>query len=296
MMGPEAAALSGLGHLLHFNGTDTFPAIELVEYAYGAPEGFQIGGSVAATEHSVMCAGGSTCELETIGRLLDLYPSGILSVVSDTWDLWNVLTVTLPKLKDRIMARDGKYVTRPDSGIPERIICGNPDAPEGSPQRKGVVRLLWDTFGGTTNAQGYMVLDPHVGVIYGDGISFERCKRILDELELMGFASSCIVFGMGSYTYQYVTRDVYGMAMKATWADIGGVATPMWKDPVTDTGLKKSARGRLAVIQTDGGLVLVNDATPEQEAQSVHREVWRNGKFTWREDWATITARARAIL
>ena len=84
--GPEAAALSGMGHLLFFTGTDTLPALDLIETYYGAPEGYLIGGSVAATEHSVMCAGGEACELDTINRLLDLYPSGILSVVSDTWD------------------------------------------------------------------------------------------------------------------------------------------------------------------------------------------------------------------
>lgn len=143
MPGPEAAALSGAGHLLSFTGTDTLPALDLIEGYYGPlPGDYLLGGSVPATEHSVMCAGGELTELDTFGRLLSLYPTGIVSVVSDTWDLWNVLTVILPQLKERIMAREGKLVIRPDSGDPADIVCGDPKAEPGSPASKGVIELL----------------------------------------------------------------------------------------------------------------------------------------------------------
>ena len=201
MSGPEAASLSGAGHLLYFTGTDTVPAIDLIEDYYGVPEGYLIGGSVAATEHSVMCAGGEMGELETFSRLLDLYPSGIVSVVSDTWDLWQVLTVILPQLKDRIMARNGKLVIRPDSGNPADILCGDPDAPAGSPASKGVVQLLWDIFGGTETSTGHRLLDTHIGSIYGDAITRERAHEITYRLAKNGFASANVVFGIGSYTY-----------------------------------------------------------------------------------------------
>ena len=122
MSSVESSILSGMGHLLSFTGTDTIPAIYQLEKSYNASG--LIGASVPATEHSVMCMGTKESEINTFKRLLDLYPTGILSVVSDTWDLWKVCTEYLPLLKDQILARDGKLVIRPDSGDPVDIICG----------------------------------------------------------------------------------------------------------------------------------------------------------------------------
>ena len=298
MSGPEAAQLSGAGHLLFFTGTDTIPALDLIEEHYGVSDGmpldYLIGGSVAATEHSVMCAGGETCELDTFNRILDLYPAGIVSVVSDTWDLWNVLSSILPQLKDRIMARDGKLVIRPDSGNPVDIICGARMAPAGSPAYKGVIRLLWELFGGTVTETGHKLLDQHIGCIYGDSITRERAAAIIARLDEQGFASANMVFGIGSYTYQYVTRDVYGFAMKATHCVIDGVGHDIFKTPTTDNGVKNSARGRLSVqVNADGKMTLIEQATPGDEEMSVLQPVWRNGRFIRRESFDKIRARAR---
>jgi nicotinamide phosphoribosyltransferase len=125
MAGPEGAALSGAGHLVSFVGTDTVPAIDLIEdYYNGNAEKELIGCSVPATEHSVMCMGGKDDEVGTFRRIItELYPKGIVSIVSDTWDFWNVITKTAPTLKSEIMAREGKVVFRPDSGDPVHIIC-----------------------------------------------------------------------------------------------------------------------------------------------------------------------------
>jgi nicotinamide phosphoribosyltransferase len=245
MSSPESALMSGMAHLTAFTGTDTIPAVAGLRRYYNATG--LIGGSVPATEHSVMCAGGKDDELATFQRLLDLYPTGILSVVSDTWDLWKVLTEYLPALKDQILARNGKLVVRPDSGDPVKIICGDPSALAGSPQNKGVIRLLDEVFGHTLTDKGSKVLDSHVGCIYGDSITLERCNQICDGLAASGYASANMVFGIGSYTYQYVTRDTHGFAMKATWADVNGEENMLFKDPVTDDGGKRSARGRLVV-------------------------------------------------
>ena len=282
MAGREAAQLSGAGHLINFTGTDTIPAIDFIKRFYpnrpipgkGMP---LIGGSVYATEHSVMCAGGQEGELETFTRLLDLYPTGIVSVVSDTWDLWNVLVNILPQLKERILAREGKLVIRPDSGDPVKIICGDPDAT--GPANKGVIELLWNLFGGTTTSTGHRLLDSHIGAIYGDSINYDRAKAITDGLCQKGFASTNIVLGVGSYTYQYVTRDTFGWAMKATWAEVNNEPRNLFKKPLTDDGTKFSARGRLAVIQQDNTLKLLQEATPEQEKQSLLVPVWRNSEF-----------------
>jgi nicotinamide phosphoribosyltransferase len=297
MPGPEAAAMSGAGHLLYFTGTDTIPAIDFIERYYTpVNEDTFIAGSVAATEHSVMCAGGNDQDEEqkTFERLLDLYPSGIVSVVSDTWDLWNVLTVILPNLKDRIMARDGKLVVRPDSGDPVKIICGDENAPLGSPARKGVIELLWDAFGGTLTDKGYKLLDGHIGAIYGDSITQDRLVAILDGLEKKGFASANMVFGIGSFSYQYVTRDTYGFAMKATWVQINGEGKDIFKDPVTDGGVKKSAKGRLAVLRDGNDVITVNQATPEEEAKSILQPVWEDGEFLRFYHLEALRANARA--
>lgn len=289
MSGPEDAALSGAGHLTSFTGTDTIPAILLLKKYYDA-EGL-IGGSVPATEHAVMMVGGD--EYETFHRLItDVHPTGLVSIVSDTWDLWAILTKILPALHDEVVGRDGTLVVRPDSGDPVKILVGDPEA-EG-PARKGVVELLWDEFGGTTNDLGYRVLDSHVGAIYGDSITLDRARRIRDGLIHKGFCPS-VVLGVGSYSYQYTTRDTHGMAMKATWALVDGEERLLFKDPITDDGTKKSAKGRLVVQEFAGDYILHDNLTLEMEAEmepiNALRVVWENGEFVTRTDLAEVRQR-----
>lgn len=295
MSGVDAAMLSAAGHLLSFVGTDTFPALEFVERHYTPSSNvgadYLIGTSVPATEHSVMCAGGKETEFATFERLLSLYPTGVLSIVSDTWDLWHVLTDFLPRMREVVLARDGKLVIRPDSGDPVDILCGDPDAPEGSPARAGVVELLWRLFGGSTTSTGHRMLAPQIGVIYGDSITLERCAKILARLDAAGYASGNVVFGVGSFTYQYVTRDTYGMAMKATYAVVDGESRELFKDPVTDSGTKRSARGLLAVRDVNGTLRLFDRQTRDGMDRSLLAPVWRNGRFLRRETFDGIRAR-----
>ncbi len=275
----ESAILSSMGHLLSFTGTDTIPAIHALEQYYGAnAETELIGGSVPATEHSVMCSGSEEGELETFERLItEVYPSGIVSIVSDTWDLWKVCTTYLTTLKEIVVNRDGKVVIRPDSGDPVKIICGNP---EGSSEAeiKGVVELLWDIFGGTVTGKGYKLLDSHIGVIYGDSITLERAAAICEGLKAKGFASQA-VFGIGSYTYQYNTRDTFGIAMKATYVELAGESREIFKNPVTDDGTKRSATGLLCVKQENNKFVLYDKVSWEEERNSELQTVFKNGKL-----------------
>lgn len=275
----ETAVLSGMGHLLSFTGTDTIPAIDALEQYYNANADVElIGGSVAATEHSVMCSGSKDGELETFRRLIaEVYPSGIVSIVSDTWDLWKVCTEYLPALKETVLSRDGKVVIRPDSGDPVKIICGNPDG-ETEVERKGVVELLWDVFGGTITEKGFKLLDTHIGAIYGDSINIDRATRICEGLKAKGFATQ-VVFGIGSYTYQYNTRDTFGTAMKATYVVIDGEGQEIYKDPVTDDGTKRSATGLLNVKKENGRFVLYDKVTWEEENESELKTVFKNGKL-----------------
>lgn len=279
MCGVEDAAVSGAAHLLSFTGTDTIPAIGFLKHYYDA-EGL-IGGSVPATEHSVMCMGEPENELDTFKRLItEVYPDGIVSVVSDTWDLWRVLTEYLPALKDEILSRNGKLVIRPDSGDPVKIILGDDDAPAGSPQSQGVIQLLYQTFGGAETETGHIMLDEHIGCIYGDGINPERQDAILNGLYLGGFASSNIVLGMGSYTYQFVTRDAHGYAMKATAGRTKSRGLiEIFKDPVTDDGTKKSAKGLLCVdYDADGNFSLEQCVAPEREQEGELLTVFIDGQ------------------
>ena len=296
MPGLEAAMTSGAGHLLSFTGTDTIPAIPFLEFFYGADVTKElVGGSVPATEHSVMCAGGKDNELQTIERLLRIYKTGILSVVSDTWNLWDLITKLLPQVKEQIMGRDGKLVIRPDSGDPVKIICGDPDG-KTEEERKGVVELLWDIFGGAVNEKGFKVLDSHIGAIYGDSITLARAKAICEGLMAKGFAAQ-VVFGIGSYTYCYNTRDTLGLAMKATYVQIAGEKLAIFKDPITDDGLKKSNVGLMQVYKDVNGEYAVKDnCTPEEEAGGELQVIFENGKLVKFQTLAEIRARLASYL
>jgi nicotinamide phosphoribosyltransferase len=276
----ESAITSGMGHLLSFTGTDTIPAIDALEQYYNADADRElVGGSVAATEHSVMCSGSRDGELATFKRLItEVYPAGIVSIVSDTWDLWKVCTEYLPVLNEIVLQRPGKVVIRPDSGDPVKIICGDPDG-RTEAERKGVVALLWDIFGGIVTGKGYKLLDEHIGAIYGDSINLERATAICEGLKKNGFATQ-VVFGVGSFTYQYNTRDTFGLAMKATYVEVKGEGREIFKNPVTDDGTKRSATGLLQVKKENGKYVLYDKVTKEAEKDSELKTVYIDGKLT----------------
>jgi nicotinamide phosphoribosyltransferase len=357
-----ATISSGLGHATSFMGSDSLPVIHGARKFYD--EEGPVVGSVNATEHSVMCAGGADDEVGTFRRLLETYPTGILSVVSDTWDLWKVCTEHVVTLKEEILSRDGKLVIRPDSGDPVDIICGeniktydtikiasssfendlynnqvhgeskfeipttrlvrvgdeiykldadtywnrydkqyyfiesieiNPTLVEIEPKHKGVIELLWDVFGGTVNEQGYKVLDSHIGAIYGDSITIDRAEQICSRLEAKGFASTNIVLGVGSFTYQFNTRDTFGFAMKATYVELEVpkfgelvdqnlnteiVGREIFKDPITDDGTKKSATGLLSVSRDAFGVISLNDKVSwELEGKGLLHTIYKDGEF-----------------
>jgi len=295
MAGIDAGVSSSSAHLLSFTGTDTIPAIDFLEKYYNANSDQElIGGSVAATEHSVMCMGTNEGELETFKRLIcEVYPKGILSIVSDTWDLWKVLTVYLPELKNEIINRIGKVVIRPDSGDPVDILCGSSDG-KNEQERKGVIELLWDCFGGKINDKGYKELIPQIGAIYGDSITIKRAEEICERLKKKGFASTNVVLGIGSYTYQYNTRDTFGFAMKATYGEVMDEGRAIYKDPITDDGTKKSAKGLLKIERNGDSYQLIDEVTWNEEEKGELIEVFRDGKLLIDQSLAEIRARVRA--
>lgn len=254
----DASTLSGLGHLTSFVGTDTIPAILAAESLYGANvENELVGTSVPATEHSIQCVYGDD-DAYVKAMITGAHPSGLVSVVSDGYDFWDVINRVLPALKREIEGRDGKLVIRPDSGDPVKIVCGDPEA-SAEWERKGAIDRLWEIFGGTVSAQGYKCLAPCIGLIYGDAITFDRATRILQGLKSKGFASTNVVFGIGSFTYQYTTRDTFSMALKSTLAIRDGKEIQIFKTPKTDDGTKNSQRGRVVVERDEFGKIVWRD-------------------------------------
>ena len=222
-----------------------------------------------------------------VNFITKVYPTGIFSYVSDTFDFWRVLTTITsnPLVKSAIMSREGKVVFRPDSGDPVKIIVGDPEAPSGSPAYKGAVEVLWEEFGGAITSKGFKKLDSHVGLIYGDSISLDRAERILEGLKNKGFSSDNICFGVGSFTYQFVTRDTFGSAIKATWGQVNGEARELWKEPKTDNGVKKSARGLLAVVydEQQKEYFLVDRVGQGAEERGQLKPVFFNGNLVRKE-------------
>jgi nicotinamide phosphoribosyltransferase len=117
-------------------------------------------------------------------------------------------------------------------------------------EQRGAIAVLMDIFGHTVTDKGFKLLDDHIGLIYGDSITTNRCLSILERMESMDYASGNAMFGVGSFTYQCVTRDTFGFAVKATYTRVNGKDIAIFKDPKTDSS-KKSAKGLLFV---HGGL------------------------------------------
>jgi nicotinamide phosphoribosyltransferase len=330
MSGLEDACMSGAGHLLSFTGTDTVHAIDFLEEFYRANSDKElVGGSVPATEHSVMCMGSEEEEIDTFKRLItEIYPNGLVSIVSDTWDFWKVVTEYLPALKEEILARNGRVVIRPDSGDPVRIICGYNDdeihrfedgwwhtqiehvAVDGSfgfsnyhkikplslAEIKGAYECLMDIFGYKENEKGYFEMNSHIGLIYGDSITLERQDEILSRLEAKKFSASNLVLGIGSFTYEYVTRDTFGMAMKATYGVVNGIPYNIFKKPKTDSGFKNSAKGLLKVDYNNKGvLTMYEEVSLEESQQGILQTVFKDGKLIIDQSLSEIRNRLKNI-
>lgn len=323
MPGRHAAALTGFGHLASGNvGTDTVPAILFAEEFYNANvEKELVGASVKATEHSTATSAiailvekyGITklqAEVMYVQYLFTKAPTNVLSHVSDSFDFFDFVVNGLPLLKEEIMARDGTFVIRPDSGDPVEILCGaggylldnglyrvwdgSPDDSHSTfrevteAESKGLIQLLWEEFGGTETLEGYKLLDSHIGAIYGDSITLERQEQIIKRLMAKGFVPT-VVLGVGSYSFQYVTRDTHGSAVKATNVIAEGENVAVCKDPATDSK-KKSAKGLLRVEKENGTFVMYDEQTPEQEAAGELKTVFWDGNLMYETSLAEIRA------
>ena len=182
------------------------------------------------------------------------------------------------------MLKTGFLIFEGDSGDPVDIVCGtgkptdkwynNLTEDKWPPQCKGLIQHLWEIFGGTINNKGYKVLDSHIGAIYGDAITIDRQTQILEKLKNKGFAANNIVFGIGSYTYQYNTRDTHGGAVKATYVEIDGKGKNIFKEPKT-AAWKKSHKGLLRLNED----MSVEDSVSWKRQGGILEPVFSDGKL-----------------
>lgn len=280
----ESAGIGGSAHLLNFMGTDTGLALFHAMAFYDAPiEG--VCGSIPAAEHSTITSWGREHEVKAFANMIDQFGSGLVAVVSDSYDIYNATTnIWGRELKDRVIKMDGMLVVRPDSGDPTTVPLE-------------VTKLLDAAFGHTVNSKGFKVLN-NVRVIQGDGINEQSIVKIINSFIEAGYSITNIAFGMGGALLQGVNRDTMGFAMKASAAQIDGVWTDVFKDPVTDTG-KRSKKGRLALIVKDGEYETIreDELVGDMRYPGVNKlqTVWKNGKTLVSEDWADVVARARKV-
>jgi len=257
----ESAGIGGAAHLVNFKGTDTVAGVILARDYYEEPiAGF----SIPAAEHSTITSWGKENELAAMSNMLDRYPTGLVAIVSDSFDIYNACENILGKeLKDRILSRNGTVVCRPDSGDPLEVL-------------PKVLHILGEKFGYSVNDNGYKVLDPHIRVIQGDGIDIKSMETILEVIENYGWSTDNIAFGSGGGLLQKLNRDTLKFAFKCSSATINGKENDVWKDPVTDSG-KMSKRGKLKLIKClDNKYITTNDSYIMKDHLV---EVFRDGKL-----------------
>ena len=301
--GSDAALKAASGWLLSFANTATVMSIPYMEAMYNADCTKELVGRGAnSTEHFVMCSNSAkdiadnpdeTYEYKDIDpkrervflkRLLtELYPNTSFSCVCDSYDYWNVVHNILPTLKEEILAHNGCFLVRGDSGDCVKVVTET-------------VFALWAIFGGTVNSKGYKVLDPHVKAIYGDSITVERAEQIYEVLMQNGFAAQNVSLGVGSFSMHCIeedgmlkpfTRDTFSSCIKACDAVIDGVEYPIFKDPKTDRetgdGFKKSQRGACRVFwrsKLDKEITYEDGLTYEESlVNNLMVPIFRDGKF-----------------
>lgn len=280
MAGLDAAILSGAAFLTSFTKTSTIPAIKYLCDYYNADINKEIIGEWSASvEHSctsINYAVDHNEETFFLKMVQSLYPHKSFSFVADTYNYWNFFDI-IKKYKEDIKKHKVCIRIRPDSGDPEKILCGDPNG-ETEREQKGSLQLLWEIMGGTINSKGYKVLDPSIGLVYGDSITLQSHESICRHMADMGFAVENVVFGYGSYSMQYRTRDSQGWAYKITYAEINGQPVQVYKNPITSRGLKKSQKG-MCFVTSNYALQDGYDCHSIPKKGNLLHPVFRNGKL-----------------
>lgn len=264
---PESAAIGGAAHLIHFRGTDTLAACEFAMKYYNAD---MPGISIPAAEHSTITAWGKDAEKDVFQHILEMYPTGLVSIVSDSWDIQKACKIWGTDLKHYVVPRNGTLVIRPDSGQPEKIV---PDCLE----------ILGESFGYKMNDKGYKVLPDSLRLIQGDGITRHTLGGIVDAILQRGWSLDNVAFGSGGGLLQRVNRDTQRFAMKCSYVVIDGKGREVCKTPTSDL-TKKSKGGRLKLIKKekivdDNTMVSYKTVPESSHGQDELKVIFRDGQI-----------------
>lgn len=282
----ESAAIGGSAHLVSFMGSDTVLGVVAANRYYNEP---MAAFSVPAAEHSTITSWGRERETDAYRNMIAQFgkPGAIVSVVSDSYDLFAALKVWGTELKQSVIDSGGTLVIRPDSGDPLTIVLQT-------------MRALEESFGSTLNGKGRSVLN-NVRVIQGDGVNAESIEAILAALDEAGYSADNIVFGMGGALLQQINRDTQRFAMKCSAMKLGDAWHDVCKDPVTDVG-KRSMKGRLTLLRhrRSGEYRTVtlplawDDRTVESDWEDALVTVFEAGRLLVDTSFAEVRARAHA--
>lgn len=270
----ESAGIGGCAHLVNFKGTDTMAALMVARRYYDMQ---MAGHSVPAAEHSTITSWGRENEGEAYRNMLEQYPTGIVAVVSDSYDIFNACeNIWGNYLKDEVLSRNGVLVIRPDSLYPPKVVCE-------------VLGILADKFGFATNGKGYDVINPKVRVLQGDGINNDMVEEILRQMRAKRWSADNIAFGSGGGLLQNMNRDTQQFAFKCSaMSGLSGQWFDVYKSPV-GAAQKQSKRGRLKLILKDGE----HQTVPiESSGADVMRDVFYNGEILGGDCLADIRERA----
>lgn len=273
----EAAGIGGAAHLVNFKGTDTLLALAVAIEQYMADPA-TLAFSIPATEHGVMTALGNEGEFTVAKQVLAAHPDGLLAEVADSYDYYAFVRFVC-SIQNEIKARDGKFIVRPDS-------C-TPDHPTPESLVLWTADTLYETYGAGVNAKGYKVLDPHIGMIWGDGIDPKGIEKIVNALMDAGYSADIIAFGMGGGLLQKVNRDTERFATKCSAQKVNGTWVDVQKNPLDKS--KKSKAGRLKLIFEDGVYRTVRESDPGKD---VLRVIYANGHMVVEDTFDEIRERS----
>jgi len=273
------AARGGAGHLVHFDGTDNYPAMLLLRDFYG---GKLYGSSVPAAEHSTITSWGPEREQDAYENLLRQYPRGLVALPTDSYNTLKAIHMLTVTLRDLVEARDGVLVMRQDSGDPSETM-------------RQVLAVAGQNAGYHLNDKSYRVLNPKYRVLQSEGVNRAEINQMLWLLTNNTWSIDNIVFGMGGALLQKLDRDTSFCACKCSWV---GLSDGTGRDVYKMAPGKRSKRGRLKLVEQKGELTTVRQ---EEAGKDLLEDIYdcgqllnpytfdqvrANAEASWRPRWA----------
>ncbi len=237
--------------------------------------------------NDLMIGESAACE-----HMLEQFPNGILSVVSDSYNIYECCEkIWGQKLKDLVINRgktDGNVlVIRPDSGDPKEVL-------------PKVLQILYKAFEKdcSINSKGYKVLPKYLRLIQGDGISLDTLQDILDSIKNSQFSVENFVFGSGGSLLMRVHRDTNKCAYKCSYAEVDGKEVNVYKDPSTDQS-KASKKGILSLKYDNTTKQYITEEEQKNNKEiegNLLQTVFENGVIVKKYTFAEIRDRAKVTI